>query len=164
MFGRLETGWWTRTESGCGIGRSSVVVLRHVFLVDALHVLKSGEFLEEGERDISGLAVAAFGYGKFDGLDGGLPGTFVGEHPDGISVLADGAGLAKFTFVVQLGEGENGDVEFEGDGFETLGDGGDTLFAVITGCGDELKIIDDNELERLFLVQASGESGDLSDG
>ena len=101
-----------------------------------------------------------------------------------VGVLLDGAGLAEvgeqrllvagalFGSAGELREGDDGDAEFFGEGFEAAGDAADFLGAVLElflraagGAGHELEVVDDDEVEGAFLLaEAAGLGAHFGEG
>ena len=98
------------------------------------------------------------------------------EHDD-VGVLLDGPRFAKIgelrAFVValfdltrELREGNDGNGEFLGEGFEAGGDLGEFLNAVFPffgGAGEQLKVIDDENVQPLLAFQTAGACRQLGD-
>lgn len=152
------------------------------------------DFCDELEGDVVGGAVSVLGENEERFALTGFVFVFVlvlfvvflfgpgvvgaGEESDHVGVLLDGAGftqvgkhgalaLALFDGSVELGENDDGDVEFLGDAFETGGDFGDLDLAVFLGAlgagGHQLEIIDGDELDVELLFESAGLGAELHD-
>lgn len=74
-------------------------------------------------------------------------------------------GGAIFDVSGELGEGENWDVKFAGDGFEGASDVGNFLDAVHgVGAAHELQIIDDDQVQTVFHLEAAGFGANVEGG
>lgn len=143
------------------------------------------EFLDEGERDVAGGSVSVFGDDEFGEAFVFFPFLIVVgvvflavEEADHVGVLLDGAGFpevghaggaaALFGAPVELGEDDDGDLEFLGDGFEACGDFGDFPFAGAFGLfgfgAHQLEVVDGDELDVFVALFATGFGADVTDG
>ena len=100
------------------------------------------------------------------------------EEGDEVRVLLDGAGFAEvretgfaafifFQFAVELGKNDDRDVQFLGEGFNTVGNHGDFLLTVFdagrTGV-EELEVINDDEFYAVLLIHTAGFGAELKNG
>src|SRR5207249_858933 len=120
------------------------------------------ELLQERQRDLAGGAVALLGDDQLDGAFV-LPGLVhfrAVQEDDGVGVLFEAAAfaevgearlaaLAVLGAAVELGQCDDGDLQFAGEELEPAGDSSDlllpALFAVVRL--DELQIVDKNQLD-----------------
>ena len=73
--------------------------------------------------------------------------------------------VAAFDLTAQLRQGDNRDIQFLGDGFQTLGDLRNLVDpAVLRGRGAEkLQVVDKERIEPVLAFQAAGPGGELAD-
>ena len=101
-----------------------------------------------------------------------------GEKADHVCVLLNGTrftkvgqhrtlALAGFNGAIELGEHDDGDVEFLGEAFDAGGDFGDFDLAIVLRAaalrGDELKIIDHDHLDAVLLLETARFGAHLHD-
>ena len=131
--------------------------------------------LDVGERDFAGRAVALF---RDDDFDDALVLTrlvAVGavQHQDGVGVLLYGTTfpeirqprpvvLPVLRGAIHLGQRDHRDLEFARQELEAAADLGDLLLARIAAVVrlDELKVVDDDELDVVLSLQPAGVRGD----
>ena len=141
--------------------------------MEALERLEGGGIFVEIELNATDRTVSVFGDDDVDDVFVGSVGfgaVFAVEEHDDVGVLFDRARLsqvgkfrhligARFDGARELGEGENGNIEFSGELFETAGYFGnflDTVVAVSSAATfHELEIVDDNESEFVFRLEAA---------
>ena len=106
----------------------------------------------------------------------------VEELPDEVGVLLDAAGFAQvaearaalgvtaagFGVSVELGEDDDGEVQFFGEGFEAAGNFGDFELAVVLGAAggraQELQVVDEDRLDVVLRFEAAGFGAEFENG
>ena len=105
-------------------------------------------------------------------------GGFPAQKKHKVGILLDRAGLAEVVkgglgvgflgLPVQLGQDDHGDLELHGQGLEASGDFGDFDLAVFLGAagtrGEELEIIDDQDIDAELFFDPAGAGPKLADG
>ena len=84
-----------------------------------------------------------------------------------IRPVAGAVAFALLAGAVELGEADDGDVEFAGEGFEAAGDCGDldlAGFACRAGGGEELEVVDHDGSDAVLGGHAAGAGAELEDG